>query len=61
MDIAKAWEDYCNSPEGKAKLDALKEQMDNINPSGICVNCQFKCGKEHLLCSSCYANIFFYE
>ena len=35
----------------------LKELIDNINPSEICISCGDHCGKKHLLCASCYTNI----
>lgn len=37
------------------KLQKLKEEMDNLNPSQKCVLCSKLTEKGHLLCSNCYA------
>ena len=36
------------------RLKQLKESMDNVNPSGLCLLCQAFCGKGHAICAECY-------
>lgn len=37
------------------KWVAIRELMDNVNPSGLCLLCGAECGKGHLICVGCYA------
>ena len=34
---------------------AIKELMNNINPSRLCLMCRAECGKSYLICVDCYA------